>query len=509
MNHDLIVKAVLDYVENRVTQELPAEEVAAVAGFSPQHFREVFRQATGQTLARYIRRRRLSHAALALVRTERPVTEIAIEYGFGSHDTFTRAFRREFGATPSDFRARRRPVRRRLIVPGVFGPSLAGCDGEELPDVTSLAPRGRGTLYGVVPKVSYFSQEKELTPFPSCLRACLTYLGQDVSYARLLAASGAAFRLLWNPEHWDGGNVDIMAMHTDPTVPLRRTCQAAGWDFRLLFKAEAHGLSQLDSDRVSTGRRDDFIALIRTEIDAGRPLIGFGIIGPPEACIIAGYQEEGEVLVGWNFFQEMPEYASGIETEPCGYFRRRGWYEHPDTIGLMALPGLAPAPHPRKLLTDTLTFALEAMENPQVAHRASGFAAYEAWARALLQEDQFPAGAPLPMLLERLMCQVDAMTMVGEGRDYAAQLLVAQAQEFPEVASDLIAAAECLRRERELVEQMAVHLGSFAMDEKAARRLAQPDVRRRLAALIRDCATADQQAAAHLRSARSGLLRVP
>ncbi len=50
-------------------------------------------------------------------------------------------------------------------------------------------------LYGV-PKVTYFKEnEVEVTPFISSLRACLTYMGQEVSYARLLAGSYAAFRL--------------------------------------------------------------------------------------------------------------------------------------------------------------------------------------------------------------------------------------------------------------------------------------------------------------------------
>ena len=505
MDYFLFIKSVLDDIENRVTEDLTAGEVAAVAGFSTPHFREVFRNTTGRTLAKYITHRRLCHAASALARTGRSVSEIAMDYGFGSHDVFTRAFRRTFHETPANFRAHGRSIRGTLIVPGIFGPSV-----ETQEDLKVMKETGNqehvsvGTLYGVVPKVAY--SEVECTPFPSCLRACLTYLGQNADYKRLLAGSGAAFRLMWNPECWDGGNVDIMLMREDPTEPLRRAFWTAGRDFRLLCKPgqAGHYLAEMalrDDSRIGTGDKEEFVALIKREIDAGRPLIGFGIIGPPEACIIAGYRDEGETLVGWNFFQEMPEFAGAIEKEPCGYFRRRGWYEHPETIAVMAVGEQVDIPEERKFLRDTLEFALQVMETPRMRNYAGGFAAYKAWASALEQEGEFPKEAPLPLLMERLMCQCDAMTMVGEGRAYAAAFLGQEAGVFPEAAQALKQAADSFRHENSLVREMAGLLEGYCMGEKQARNLGRPEIRRDLAVLIRQCAQADRKAADAIKQA--------
>ena len=202
-----------------------------------------------------------------------------------------------------------------------------------------------------------------------------------------------------------------------------------------------------NDERVATGGKDEFITLIRREIDAGRPVIGFGIIGPPEACIIAGYRDGGETLVGWNFFQEMPEFAGAIAKEPCGYFSRRGWYEHPETVALMAIGEPAAPLDERDFLGKTLGFALAVMETPKMYIYAGGPDAYEAWASALLRESKFPPDAPLPMLMERLMCQCDAETMVGEGRAYAAAFLQKEAAAFPAAAEPLLAAADSCRRE--------------------------------------------------------------
>lgn len=263
-------------------------------------------------------------------------------------------------------------------------------------------------LYGV-PRVSY--TKVECTPFVSSLRTCLGYMGQDEDYARLMARSGAAFRLMGNTTHWDGGNVDILCMREDVTEPLRRALAAAGRSFALVCKAgkEGHYLAEHAQDgalAIKTGGREDFVKLVTREIDAGRPVIGYGIIGPPEACLITGYRETGEALLGWNFFPDMPEWAAGVTTEPCGYFVRRGWFEHAEILAVMAVGQPVATLAGQEALRDCLEFALTVMQTPRVFNHAGGFTAFAAWAAALLRESEFPKDEPLPMLFERLVCQV-------------------------------------------------------------------------------------------------------
>ncbi|HYE81009.1 MAG TPA: helix-turn-helix transcriptional regulator [Clostridia bacterium] len=507
MDNSLFVKTMLDYIENRVAEEISADEIAGTAGFSLAHFRAVFRDATGQTLARYIAHRRLCHAASELVHTKRPVSDIAMTYYFGSHDVFIRAFKRAFGMTPSEFRQSRHPVSHRLIVPGIYGPSVSSEESVVMNiDNVSENKKDYGMLYGVVPRVSYFGQEAELTPFVSCLRACLTYMGQDISYARLMAGSGAAFRLMWNTKFWDGGNVDIMNIKEDPTEPLRRALKTAGREFVMLCKPGKEGRyvfenSPAKMSNIKAGEKASFAELIRNEIDCGRPLIGFGIIGPPEACIIAGYKEAGETLTGWNFFQDMPEFSAGIGKEPCGYYNRKGWYEYPETIALLAIGESLELPEEKSFLMDTLEYALSIIETPRVNDHAGGYEAYEAWAAALSKESEFPRDAPLPMLMERLMCQCDAMTMVGEGRWYASAFLEQEAGMFPEASSELNAAAQLYKQEHQLSMEMGRLLEGFAMSEKCAGALAVPETRKSIAALVRQCAVLEKKAAEHIRSA--------
>lgn len=136
---------------------------------------------------------------------------------------------------------------------------------------------------------------------------------------------------------------------------------------------------------------------------------------------------------------------------------------------------------------------------------AGGIAAFDAWATALLRESEFPKDAPLPLLMERLMCQCDAMTMIGEGRWCAGAFLNKEAGAFPAAGPALKEAAACFRNEHKLVEEMSRLLEGYCMGEKQARNLAKPEVRQELATLIRRCAGLDREAAGHIRKALSEL----
>ncbi len=477
MFYDIELKAAVSYIELHNSEPLSMDILAKISGYDEDYFRRIFKNGTGQSIARYIRIRRLSNAAFALRNTNRSVTDIALSCGFASHDAFTRAFREYVGCSPIAFRKSDMIVRGVFIIPGMMAPVIFQKEGTKT--MTANEIQSDGTVLCGVPKVSYFSDPPELTPFISSLRACLTYAGQAISYPRLLAGSGAAFRLMWNREMWDGGNVDILVSRDDPMEPLNRAFATAGRKGTFLAKSE---------------NKQEMAALIREEINAGRPVIGFGIIGPPEACVITGYRENGEVLLGWNFFQDFPEWKGSLEIDPSGYFIRRGWYEHSETIGIMAVGEAGPVPEEKEFLADMLKLAIEMMEPHDVRQYAGGLSAYEEWERALLDESQFPKGAPLPMLMERQMCQGDAHTMIAEGRGYAGMFLAEEAEKLPEYRCQLLGIAELFRKEHEAAWQMNQYHAGMGMGEPQARALGERKNREAIAGLIRQCKELDAQA---------------
>jgi len=94
----------MKYIEENLTNEIDFKEVARIAHCSEYHFKRMFSFLSGITLSEYIRRRRLSLAALELHDSKVKVIDVAIKYGYNSPDSFTRAFFNLHGITPSEAR---------------------------------------------------------------------------------------------------------------------------------------------------------------------------------------------------------------------------------------------------------------------------------------------------------------------------------------------------------------------------------------------------------------------
>jgi AraC family transcriptional regulator len=94
----------LNYIEENLANDIEFSEVAKIALCSEYHFQRMFSFLAGATLSEYIRRRRLTLAALELINSSIRIIDIAVKYGYSSADSFTRAFQNLHGITPSEAR---------------------------------------------------------------------------------------------------------------------------------------------------------------------------------------------------------------------------------------------------------------------------------------------------------------------------------------------------------------------------------------------------------------------
>ena len=93
------------FIESHLASELTLDEIAGVAGISRFHLVRAFAAATGLSVMRYVRARRLSEAARALAAGAPDILTLALDADYGSHEAFTRAFRDHFGVTPETVRS--------------------------------------------------------------------------------------------------------------------------------------------------------------------------------------------------------------------------------------------------------------------------------------------------------------------------------------------------------------------------------------------------------------------
>jgi len=112
------------FIESHLADDLTLEGIAGVGGISRFHMVRAFAAATGLSVMRYVRARRLSEAARALANGAPDILSLALDADYGSHEAFTRAFRDHFGVTPEAVRSSTRLENLRLQEPIVMDSTL-------------------------------------------------------------------------------------------------------------------------------------------------------------------------------------------------------------------------------------------------------------------------------------------------------------------------------------------------------------------------------------------------
>lgn len=99
-----IIENALRYIEENLSGELTVDRIAEKVNISPFYFQKGFSMLCGYSVGEYIRMRRLSVAGSELVTSDNKVIDLALKYGYDSPDSFTKAFTRFHGSTPTDVR---------------------------------------------------------------------------------------------------------------------------------------------------------------------------------------------------------------------------------------------------------------------------------------------------------------------------------------------------------------------------------------------------------------------
>ena len=111
-----IIEEIDTCIKKHNGEALTLEHLAGRLGYSEFYISRKFREISGMQFRDYLRYRRLAFALKELRDTKNGILEIALDYGFSSHEAFTRAFKEAYGITPSDYRKNPIPVVLRTII---------------------------------------------------------------------------------------------------------------------------------------------------------------------------------------------------------------------------------------------------------------------------------------------------------------------------------------------------------------------------------------------------------
>jgi AraC family transcriptional regulator len=138
LEHEERIEAAVRYLMEHLDEPIDLRELADHVCLSRFHFHRVFQALARETVGEMVRRLRLERAAARLRAGETPITELAFEAGYATHEAFIRAFRVAFGCTPST-------MRRRLTYDGQL-PTPNGVHYGVRPEIRFVAPKGEITM---------------------------------------------------------------------------------------------------------------------------------------------------------------------------------------------------------------------------------------------------------------------------------------------------------------------------------------------------------------------------
>jgi len=99
-----ILQNAIDFCEANLNDEITMSKLAEMSGYSVYHFCRLFQQVIGCGPMEYLRKRRLTNAAVEIASNPGLIKDIGFAWGFNSHENFVRAFKSQFGIAPSQHR---------------------------------------------------------------------------------------------------------------------------------------------------------------------------------------------------------------------------------------------------------------------------------------------------------------------------------------------------------------------------------------------------------------------
>ncbi len=324
--------------------------------------------------------------------------------------------------------------------------------------------------------------------FPGSMASVMRYLGEDVTDDYVMGISGGSFFLYWLVP-WAPSNCDVLMIGEEP---VRRAFAAMGYGYTFL--------QDTDKERPREFYRDAIVA----SLDGGRPVLGDGVVGPPEICVISGYDNGGDALYGWSYFQE----------DDKAYFRADDWY--PNTYGFITVGEKGPTPSPREVLGNTLEWAIRLARMPEfdgvvaaaepVRRHVNGLAVYDEMAARLRDPAEWRDIDDAALEMRCIALGNDGLFLLTGKRESAARFLRSMAEHALPGSDRLLAAAAAYDDELAVLKQVHPLTPWTGSPMDAQRKLLDPAHREEMAGLVLEAKAHEERAVAELEAALAALL---
>jgi len=319
------------------------------------------------------------------------------------------------------------------------------------------------------------------------LRALAQYLGTDLQtqgifwgdYCYFAAVTGEAFRFL---EFMGLGQADegrsIAERYGNMSIAdlYGHALEAAGLEFVLYAQP---------LERATVQRQ-----IVESLRDRRTPVIGIGVFGPPEPFLITGYDDDGDILMGWSHFQGEQKGNPDVGFEPTGEFRLRHWQQA--IRGVVVVTGKKERPALRDIYRGALERGIRELRTAGAPEAPLGVAAMERWAVHLEKEEDY-AGFSESQWQQAQSNHGGTAGDLAERRALAASFLELARRVFPEAPHDLRLAQAAFQGSHDTVYEIWETVAKSGPFDPDLGKFMDPARRATMAGLVRRLAELDRR----------------
>ncbi len=442
----------INYIEAHLLDDINIEDISRHVLSSGDYFNKVFGIVTGFSVSEYIRNRKLSLSGEELISSKSKVIDIAMKYGYETPESFTKAFSRFHGMTPSEaIHAPRKlksfnPLTIKIDIRGGFNVSRR--------------------LISNVQKL--YENHAENYMFPSCMRSVMAALNEssEMDFQFFAGVTGDLFTQIWIEPKWQY-NDSYSNVCKNTQIPIKAAFDACGYSYEYFYKEDI------------MRKKTECIQKIVDSIDQGLPVLTFGIVGPPICSIICGYDENGEVLIGWSQFTD--EHKDDIPTDlvtPDHYFSKRNGLDSSEALIFLKkkekVPNIAASIRSSILNIPVWTSLLPA-NNVYFGKRA-----FEKWAESLLCDEHFENAAILEGPLDTYG---SCMVLTGTNMFFIQEYLNRALEYYPDMKNLIENLKQAYAKENDVLQKIVELQGGYFFDANR-KALLDKDFRIKLSELV-------------------------
>jgi hypothetical protein len=265
--------------------------------------------------------------------------------------------------------------------------------------------------------------------------------------------TGDLFTQVWIEPKWQY-NDSYSTVCRDTQVPIRAAFDACGYKYEYITEDEIKN------------NKNKYIRRIVESIDNGYPVLTFGIVGPPICSIICGYDENGEILIGWSQFTDEPSDDNPMDLKVSqNYFSKRNGLDN--STALIFITDKVSKP----LVSDSISKSL--LNIPRLVNMQSiagkngtilnfGIRAFIGWAESLLSDKDFTDEKQLMIPLDTYG---SCMVMLGTNMHCVKNYLDHALSLCPDISDKIILLQKVFENEFQLLNELVDFQGGYFLEK--------------------------------------------